>query len=181
MVMVVEIMGRHAGWITLYSGIAGGAHLILIPEIKMDIDEICASLKRRQASGKAYSIVAVSEGAAFKDGQFATQEKALDSFGHIRLGGIGEMLAGEIEKRTKIETRYVVLGHIQRGGTPSSFDRVLSTRFGVKAMELVLEKRFGFMVSLRGTDVVAVPIQEGVGTLKTVDMGLYDVAKTFFD
>jgi phosphofructokinase-like protein len=180
-VMVVEIMGRHAGWITLYSGIAGGAHLILIPEIKMDIDEICASLKRRQAAGKAYSIVAVSEGAAFKEGQFATQERALDSFGHVRLGGIGEMLAGEIEKRTKIETRYAVLGHIQRGGTPSSFDRVLSTRFGVKAMELVLEKRFALMVSLRGTNVVAVPIQEGVGTLKTVDMNLYDVAKTFFD
>jgi 6-phosphofructokinase len=161
-VMVVEVMGRHAGWITLYSGIAGGAHLILIPEIKMDIDEICASLMRRKASGKSYSIIAVSEGAAFKEGQFATQEKELDSFGHVRLGGI-------------------VLGHIQRGGTPSAFDRVLSTRFGVKAMELVLEKKFGFMVSLRGTDIVAVPIQEGVGTLKTVDMKLYDVAKTFFD
>jgi len=180
-VMIVEIMGRHAGWITLYSGMAGSANLILIPEIKMDINEICASLERRKAAGKAYSIVAVSEGATFKEGQFRTQEKELDSFGHVRLGGIGEMLAGEIEKRTKIETRYCVLGHIQRGGSPSSFDRVLSTRFGVKAMELVLEKQFGFMVSLRGTDVVAVPIQEGVGTLKTVDMKLYDVAKTFFD
>jgi 6-phosphofructokinase 1 len=180
-VMVVEIMGRHAGWITLYSGMAGSANLILIPEIKMDINEICASLERRKAAGKAYSIVAVSEGATFKEGQFRTQEKELDSFGHVRLGGIGEMLAGEIEKRTKIETRYCVLGHIQRGGSPSSFDRVLSTRFGVKAMELVLEKKFGFMVSLRGTDVVAVPIQEGVGTLKTADMKLYDVAKTFFD
>jgi 6-phosphofructokinase 1 len=180
-VMVVEIMGRHAGWITLYAGIAGGANIILIPEIKMDIDEICASLKRRQASGKLYSIVAVSEGASFKEGQFATQEKELDSFGHVRLGGIGEKLAGEIEKRTNIETRYTVLGHIQRGGTPCAFDRVLSTRFGVKAMELVLEKKFGFMVSLRGADVVAVPIQEGVGILKTVDMKLFEAAKTFFD
>jgi len=177
-VMVVEIMGRHAGWITLYAGIAGGANIILIPEIKMDIDEICASLKRRQASGKLYSIVAVSEGASFKEGQFATQEKELDSFGHVRLGGIGEKLAGEIEKRTNIETRYTVLGHIQRGGTPCAFDRVLSTRFGVKAMELVLEKKFGFMVSLRGADVVAVPIQEGVGILKTVDMKLFEA---FFD
>lgn len=179
-IMVVEVMGRHAGWIATYSGIAAGADVILIPEIKMDLNEICEVLKKRHARGKSFSIVVVAEGATFKEGQVVTQEEKLDSFGHVRLGGIGEILAGEIEKRTGFETRVTVLGHIQRGGTPSAFDRVLATRFGVKAMELVLNKRFGYMASLRANEVVEMRIQEAVGTLKTVDMRLYGIAKLFF-
>ena len=179
-IMVVEVMGRHAGWIALYSGIAGGADVILIPELKMDLNEICDILKKRHARGKGFSIIAIAEGATFKEGQVVTQEEKLDSFGHVRLGGIGEILAAEIEKRTNFETRVTVLGHIQRGGSPSAFDRVLATRFGVKAMELVLNRRFGYMASLKGSDVVEVPIQDAVGVLKTVDMKLYDLAKTFF-
>lgn len=180
-IMVVEVMGRHAGWIATYSGIAAGADVILIPEIKMDLDEICDALKKRHARGKGFSIVVVAEGATFKEGQVVTQEEKLDAFGHVRLGGIGEILAQEIEKRTNFETRVTVLGHIQRGGTPSAFDRVLATRFGVKAMEMVLNKRFGYMASLKGSEVVEVPIADAVGTLKTVDMKLYnDIAKLFF-
>ena len=179
-IMVVEVMGRHAGWIAVHSGMAAGADVILIPELKMDLDEICAALKRRHARGKGFSIAVVAEGATFKEGQVVTQEEKLDAFGHVRLGGIGERLAAEIEKRTGFETRVTVLGHIQRGGTPSAFDRVLATRFGVKAMELVLNKRFGYMASLKGTDVIEVPIQDAVGTLKTVDMKFYETARIFF-
>ena len=179
-IMVVEVMGRHAGWIAIHSGIAAGADVILIPELKMDLDEICSVLKKRHARGKGFSIVVVAEGATFKEGQTVTQEEKLDSFGHVRLGGVGEILAAEIESRTGFETRVTVLGHIQRGGTPSAFDRVLATRFGVKAMELVLNKKFGYMASLKGTDVVEVPIQDAVGTLKTVDMKFYEIAKIFY-
>ena len=179
-IMVVEVMGRHAGWIAIHSGLASGADVILIPEVKIDLDEVCDILKKRQARGKGFSIVVVAEGAEFKAGQVVTQEEKLDSFGHVRLGGVGEKLAQEIEKRTKFETRVTVLGHIQRGGTPSAYDRFLATRFGVKAMELVLAKKFGYMASLHGTDVVEVPIEKAVGTLKTVDMKLYELAKTFF-
>ncbi|OGW76945.1 MAG: pyrophosphate--fructose-6-phosphate 1-phosphotransferase [Omnitrophica bacterium RIFCSPLOWO2_02_FULL_45_16] len=179
-IMVVEVMGRHAGWIATYSGIAAGADIILIPEIKMDLDEICDVLKKRHARGKGFSIVVVAEGATFKEGQVVTQEEKLDAFGHVRLGGIGEILAVEIEKRTDFETRVTVLGHIQRGGTPSAFDRVLATRFGVKAVELVLNKRFGYMASLKANEIVEVPIEKSVGVLKTVDMKLYDIAKLFF-
>lgn len=179
-IMVVEVMGRHAGWIAIHSGIASGADVILIPELKMDLNEICDILKRRHARGKGFSIVVVAEGATFKAGQTVTQEEKLDSFGHVRLGGVGEILAAEIESRTGFETRVTVLGHIQRGGTPSAFDRVLATRFGVKAMDLVLAKKFGYMASLKGTEVVEVPLQDAVGTLKTVDMKFYELAKTFF-
>jgi len=179
-IMVVEVMGRHAGWIAIHSGIAAGADVILIPELKMDLDEICDILKRRHARGKGFSIVVVAEGATFKAGQTVTQEEKLDSFGHVRLGGVGEILAAEIESRTGFETRVTVLGHIQRGGTPSAFDRVLATRFGVKAMDLVLTKKFGYMASLKGTEVVEVPLEDAVGTLKTVDMKFYELAKTFF-
>jgi 6-phosphofructokinase 1 len=178
--MVVEIMGRHAGWLAIHSGIASGANVILIPEVAVDLDEVVAILKKRKAEGHEFSIVVTSEGAQFKAGQVVLKEQELDSFGHVRLGGIGETLAREIEKRTGIETRVAVLGHIQRGGTPSAFDRFLATRFGVKAMDLVLEKKFGYMASLKGTDVAGVPIQDAVGTLKTVDMKLYDIAKTLF-
>lgn len=179
-IMVVEVMGRHAGWIAIYSGLASGADVILIPEVKIDMDEVCDILKKRHARGKGFSIVAVAEGAQFKEGQVVTQEERLDSFGHVRLGGVGEKLAEEIEKRTKFETRVTVLGHIQRGGTPSAFDRVIATRFGVKAMDLVLSKKFGYMASLQGTEVNEVPLEAAVGTLKTVDSKLYEMAKTFF-
>lgn len=180
-IMVVEVMGRHAGWIAIHSGLAAGADVILIPEVPIDLDEVCTVLEKRRARGKTFSIVVVAEGAEFKEGQVVTKEEKLDSFGHVRLGGIGEILAEEIEKRTKFETRVTVLGHIQRGGTPSAFDRVIATRFGVKAMELVLNKKFGYMASLQGTEVKEVPIEVAVGTLKTVDMKLYELAKIFFE
>lgn len=179
-IMVVEVMGRHAGWIAIHSGLASGADVILIPEFPIDLDEVCAILKKRKDRGKSFSIVVVAEGAQFKAGQVILKEEKLDSFGHVRLGGIGETLAEAIEKRTGYETRTTVLGHIQRGGTPSAFDRFLATRFGLKAMELVLAKKFGYMASLSGTEVKEAPIEAAVGTLKTVDTKLYDMAKTFF-
>lgn len=179
-IMVVEVMGRHAGWIAVYSGIASGADVILIPEVKIDLDEVCAVVKKRHARGKGFSIVVVAEGAEFKAGQMVIKDQELDSFGHVKLGGIGEQLAKELEKRTGFETRVTVLGHIQRGGTPSAFDRVIATRFGVKAMDLVLSKKFGHMACLNGTEVNDVPLQVAVGSLKTVDMKLYDLAKIFF-
>ena len=179
-IMVVEVMGRHAGWIAIHSGLASGADVILIPEVPIDLDMVCEILKKRKERGKSFSIVVVAEGAQFKAGQVVLKEEKLDYFGHVRLGGIAERLVEEIEKRTGFETRTTVLGHIQRGGTPSAFDRFLATRFGLKAMELVLDKKFGYMASLKGTEVTAVPIQDAVGTLKTVDMKLYDMAKTFF-
>lgn len=179
-IMVVEVMGRHAGWIAAYAGIAGGADYILIPEIPIDLDEICASIKHRHQRGKNFSIIVVSEGAAFKESDVAVQEKKLDEFGHVRLGGIGEALGKIIEQRTGFETRVTVLGHIQRGGSPTAFDRVLGTRFGVRAYELVKEGKFGRMVSLRGTDIVDVPLEEATKTLKTLDLKLYEIAKIFF-
>ena len=179
-VMVVEVMGRHAGWIAVEAGLAGGADVILIPEVPIDIEEVCKLLKKRHARGKSFSIVVVAEGAKFKKGKLIKQEEKLDAFGHIRLGGIGHRLSEEIEKRAKIETRVTVLGHLQRGGTPTAFDRVLGTRFGIKAMELVLNKDYGKMVALVGTRVTAVPLEKAVSKLKTVDMELYNMAKIFF-
>lgn len=179
-IIVVEVMGRHAGWIAVEAGIAGGADIILIPEIPIDIEEVCNLIKKRHQRGKTFSIVVVAEGAQFKEGTFVTQEKKLDEFGHVRLGGIGENVAGEIEKRTGYETRVSVLGHIQRGGAPSAFDRILGTRFGAKAMELVKNKRFGRMVALVGNKIIDVPIEEAIKALKTVDMDLYEIAKLFF-
>jgi 6-phosphofructokinase 1 len=179
-IMVVEVMGRHAGWIATEAGIAGGADVILIPEIPIDIEEVCTMIKKRHQRGKTFSIIVVAEGAKFKEGTVVTQEEKLDEFGHIRLGGIGDALATEIEKRTGYETRVSVLGHIQRGGTPSAFDRILGTRFGVKAVELVKNKKFGRMAALIGNKVIDVPIADAVKALKTVDMELYEIAKTFF-
>ncbi len=179
-IIVVEVMGRHAGWIATFSGIAGGADVILIPEIPIDIDETCAFLKKRHARGRTFSIVVVAEGAKFKTTNDITQDQSLDEFGHVKLGGIGDHLAKEIEKRTGFETRVSVLGHIQRGGSPTAFDRILGTRFGVKAIELVENKQFGQMVSLSGTKIIAVPLERGVEKLKTIDMELYDIAKVFF-
>ncbi|MFA5287363.1 MAG: ATP-dependent 6-phosphofructokinase [Candidatus Omnitrophota bacterium] len=179
-VIVVEVMGRHAGWLAVESGIAGGADVVLIPEIPINIEEVCAIINKRHSRGKAFSIVVISEGAQFKDSGMVLQEQKLDSFGHVRLGGIGEALAGEIEKRTKFETRVSVLGHIQRGGSPTAFDRVLGTRLGVKAIELVMANNFGRMAALQGVKIVDVPLKDAVKELKTVDMELYNVAKVFF-
>jgi len=178
--MVAEVMGRHAGWIAIESGIAGGADVILIPEIPIDMEEVCSLIKRRHQRGKTFSIVVVAEGAQFKQGTMVLQEQKLDEFGHVRLGGIGEQVAAEIEKRTGYETRVSVLGHIQRGGSPTAFDRVLGTRFGVKAMQLVIDKKFGKMVALQGNKIVDVPLEKAVSALKTVDMELYEIAKVFF-
>ncbi len=179
-IIVAEVMGRHAGWIATEAGIAGGADIILIPEIPIDIEEVCSLIKKRHARGKTFSIIVVAEGAKFKEGQTIIQEEKLDEFGHVRLGGIGQMLADIVEKKTGYETRVVVLGHIQRGGTPTAFDRVLGTRFGVKATELALKRDFGKMVSLQGDKVIGVPLERAVEQLKTVDMELYAIAKTFF-
>lgn len=179
-IMVVEVMGRHAGWIALEAGIAGGADVILIPEVPIDVSEVCALLKKRHERGKSFSIVVVAEGAKFKEGSIVLQEEKLDQFGHVRLGGIGHILGEEIEKKTGFETRVTVLGHIQRGGTPTAFDRVLGTRFGIKAMELILKKDYGKMAALQGSKIVGVPLKSAVCKLKTVDMELYDIAKIFF-
>ena len=179
-IMVVEVMGRHAGWIAVHSGIAGGADVILIPELPIDIEEVCNILKKRHEHGKNFSIVVVAEGATLKNDKEILSTEKLDEFGHVRLGGIGHALGELIEKKTGFETRVTVLGHIQRGGSPTAFDRVLGTRFGVKAVELVKEGRFGEMVSLKGNKIVSVSIEKAVGTLKTVDMDLYNIAKVFF-
>lgn len=179
-IMVVEVMGRHAGWIAVHGGIAGGADVILIPELPIDIDEVCSIIKKRHAQGKNFSIVVVAEGARFGGNQEILQTEKLDEFGHVRLGGIGHVLGDMIEKKTGFETRVTVLGHIQRGGSPTALDRVLGTRFGVKAVELVKEGKFGYMVSLQGKKITEVPIEKAVGTLKAVDMELYDIAKVFF-
>jgi len=179
-IIVCEVMGRHAGWIATYSGIAGGADVILIPEERIDLDEVCATLRKRHKKGKTFSIVVVAEGAKFKKGQEILQEKKLDSFGHVRLGGIGNRLAEKIEDKTGYETRVTVLGHIQRGGTPTAMDRVLGTRFGVAAIELVGKKRFGQMVCLSGNQIKNVPLSRAVAKLKTVDKKLYNIAKVFF-
>lgn len=179
-IMVVEVMGRHAGWIAIESGIAGGADVILIPEIPIDINEVCELLKKRHERGKSFSIVVVAEGAQLKEGDMVKQEEKLDAFGHVRLGGIGHTLGEMIEAKTGYETRVTVLGHIQRGGTPTAFDRVLGTRFGVKAMQLVVAKDYGKMTALQGIAIKAVPMEQAVCKLKTVDMELYDIAKVFF-
>ena len=179
-IMVVEVMGRHAGWIATYAGIAGGADYILIPEKPIDSQEVCESIRKRHSRGKNFSIVVVAEGAFFKEENACLQEQKLDEFGHVRLGGIGHTLGKIIEDTTGYETRVTVLGHIQRGGSPSAFDRVLGTRFGVKAYDLVKAGDFGKMASLRGNKIVAVPLKDATEELKTVDLQLYEIAKIFF-
>ncbi len=178
-VLVIELMGRHAGWITLYAGLAGGADVILIPEVQMRVEEVCRIITERHARGRDFSIVAVSEGADLGEGM-VLQEKKRDAFGHVRLGGIGEHLAQEIERRTGFETRFVVLGHLQRGGTPSAYDRYLGLRFGMTAVELVEQGNFGTMVSLRGNEFVPIPLEEAVSRPRTVDPKLYEAMKVFF-
>src|SRR5215211_4309679 len=180
-VIVVEVMGRHAGWIAAYSGIAGGGDVILVPERPFDIDEVCERIKRRHARGSTFSIVVVSEGAVPRDGGgITTATAATDAFGHARLGGIAVDLEREIEERTGFETRMTILGHVQRGGTPTAYDRVLATRFGVRAVEAVSAGDFGTMVALRGTDIVLVDLGEAVAEPKLLDPVLYDVAEVFF-
>ncbi len=182
-VIVCEVMGRHAGWIATYSGLAGGADAILVPEYPVNLDEVAALVKQRHARGKNFSIIVVAEGARIAMGageKEATINAGLDEFGHVRLGGVGAFLAGELEKRTGFETRVTVLGHIQRGGSPTAHDRVLATRYGVLASELVARGEFGKMAALRGTEIIPIPLAEGVKELKTVDPKLFELAKTFF-
>jgi ATP-dependent phosphofructokinase / diphosphate-dependent phosphofructokinase len=178
-VLVVEVMGRHAGWIALHSGLAGGANVILIPEQPFDIERVCALVEQRFALQYA-PIVVVAEGALPAAGSMSTKEGEVDAFGHERLSGIGDRLAEEIESRTGRESRAVVLGHTQRGGTPTAFDRWLATRFGLHAIEAVHDEVFGVMVALRGTDIVRVPLIEGTGELKTVDPAQYAEAEVLF-
>jgi ATP-dependent phosphofructokinase / diphosphate-dependent phosphofructokinase len=179
-VMVVEVMGRHAGWIATYSGMAGGADVILIPEEPFDIEEICDRLTHRHQRGANFSIVVAAEGATPKEGTMQLQTGEVDEFGHVRLGGIGARLAEEIEGRTGFEARMTSLGHVLRGGSPTAYDRVIATRLGVEAIDAAHEGDFGIMVALRGTDVIRVPIAEGVDRLKTVDDKLFATAAVFF-
>ncbi len=183
-VMVVEVMGRHTGWIAVMSGIAGGADVILIPEQPMTVEAACALIEKRHRGGKDFSIVVVSEGyeLSFESGerQLVAQAAATDQFGHVRLGGVGEALAREIESRTGFESRVTVLGHVQRGGTPTARDRLLATRFGLKAADLVGEGRFGRMAALQGDTIVDVSLEEATAQLKTVPREWYDVAAAFF-
>ncbi|MGH2760797.1 MAG: 6-phosphofructokinase [Actinomycetota bacterium] len=179
-VMVVEVMGRHAGWIATYAGLAGGADFILVPERPFDIDQVAKRVRKRTTRGRYFSIVVVAEGATPVEGTIVIQEGEKDAFGHARLGGIGNVVAQELEARTGYETRVTALGHVQRGGTPTAFDRVLATRFGVAAIDAVHRGEFGVMVALRGLDVVTVPIGEATAELKTLDPKLYEVAEVFF-
>ncbi|MEU8624013.1 6-phosphofructokinase [Streptomyces sp. NPDC048669] len=178
-VLVVEVMGRHAGWIALHSGLAGGANVILIPEQRFDVDQVCAWVTSRFRASYA-PIVVVAEGAMPAEGEMVLKDGSQDSFGHVRLSGVGEWLAKEIERRTGNEARTTVLGHVQRGGTPSAFDRWLATRFGLHAIDAVHDGDFGKMVALNGTDIVRVPIAEATARLKTVDPALYAEVGVFF-
>jgi phosphofructokinase-like protein len=177
--LIVEVMGRHAGWIALHAGIAGGANVILIPEKPFDIEQVCEYVQHRFQTRYA-PIVVVAEGAHPKTSAEAVAEQQLDAFGHVRLGGVAQMLADEIERRTGKEARCTVLGHIQRGGTPTAFDRVLATRFGVHAVRAVADGAFGIMVALRGTDIVRVPLAEATSELKLVPPERYAEAEVFF-
>jgi phosphofructokinase-like protein len=180
-VIVCEVMGRHAGWIATYAGIAGGAAEILIPEEPFDIDEVCRNLKARHAKGRFASIVVVAEGALPVEGTLTLASRDVDQFGHPRLGGIANTLAEEIERRTGYETRVTILGHVQRGGTPTAFDRVLATRFGVAAIDAVHDRAFGQMVALQADRIVRVPLTDALHQLKTVDHDLlHGVAEVFW-
>jgi 6-phosphofructokinase 1 len=178
--LVVEVMGRHAGWIALHSGIAGGANVVLIPERPFDLAEVTRYVERRFRGGKYACIVVVAEGAMPKDGGEVLQSGQSDAFGHVRLGGIGQWLAERIEERTGKEARAIVLGHVQRGGTPTAFDRVLATRFGLAAIDAVETGDFGMMVALEGTEIRLVPLATATSQLKTVTEDRYAEAETFF-
>jgi ATP-dependent phosphofructokinase / diphosphate-dependent phosphofructokinase len=178
-ILICEVMGRHAGWIALHSGMAGGANAILIPEVEFDLDEVVGWVESRFKASYA-PIIVVAEGALPKGGTLVTKDATLDSFGHVKLSGIGEWLAEQVEARTGHEARTTVLGHIQRGGTPTSFDRVLATRFGLNAITAVKDEAWGTMVALQGTDIVRVPLQAATEKLKTVPIERYNEAKSFF-
>ena len=179
-VIVVEVMGRHAGWIAAYSGMAGGADVILVPERPFDIDDVCDRIRRRHARGANFSIVVVAEGATPLDGGLQSEFESTDAFGHLRLGGIAIRLEKEIQERTGFESRMTILGHVQRGGTPLAYDRVLGSRFGVAAIDAVSDGDFGKMVALRGTDVVRVPLDEALAAPKLLDPALFETAEVFF-
>ena len=179
-VMVVEVMGRHAGWIAAHSGMAGGADCILVPEQKFDLDEVCALIRKRLNRGREFAIVVVSEGAAPANSDKPIARSAhIDDFGHQQLGGVGDWLGKQIETVTGVETRVTVLGHVQRGGTPTAYDRVLATRFGLKAVELIQQKKFGRMAALRATDIVDVSIEDALHQ-KLLDPRVFDDAAVFF-
>ena len=180
-VIIVEVMGRHAGWIAAYSGIAGGADVILVPERPFDIDDVCSRIEHRHEGGSTFSIVVVAEGATPKDGEIVSEfSGTTDAFGHVRLGGIAVELEKAIEARTGFESRMTILGHVQRGGTPLAYDRVLGTRFGVAAIDAVTDGDFGKMVALRGTEIVRVPLDEALAEPKLLDTALYETAEVFF-
>lgn len=179
-IMVIEVMGRHSGWIAVMSGIAGGADMIIIPEVPYDIDDVCQRLMKRHEV-KKFSIVVVAEGAKpVNSDKLITQDESVDEFGNIRLGGLGHKIAREIEKITAIETRVTILGHIQRGGSPTAYDRILATRFGVAAVDGLKNKEFGKMVALHSEKIITIPLEEAVLKTKKVDMELYDIAEIFF-
>jgi phosphofructokinase-like protein len=180
-VIILEVMGRYTGWIALEAGIAGGADVILIPEKPFEIEEVCECLRKRQKRGRNFSIIVAAEGAKPKGGKEIVYSSGVDEFGHARFGGVGYYIGKEIEKRFEnIDTRVVVLGHLQRGGSPIAFDRVLATRFGIAAIDLVHEGRFGEMVAIQGNAMLPVPLKDVVGKRKTVDLKLYEIAATFF-
>ncbi len=179
-VIVVEVMGRHAGWIACSAGIAGGAHAILVPERPFDLDALCDQIRARHARGKNFSIVVASEGAVPKDGSLSARENDVDEFGHPRLGGIGAWLEREIERVTGYETRMVVLGHVQRGGTPTAYDRILATRYGVGAIDAYNRDERGMMVALRGTGIITIPLAEALAQPKLLDPELFRTAEVFF-
>jgi len=180
-VMVVEVMGRHTGWIAAYGGIAGGADAILIPEHPFRISRVCALLEEREKHGRAFSIVVVAEDAhPHPDEPFLNEDQSNAIYRHDRLGGIGEALAREIERCSGIQTRVTKLGYVQRGGSPTAFDRILATRFGIKAYEMVREGRWGEMAAIRGNRIISVPLAEAVGELKRLDEEIYRVAEVFF-
>jgi 6-phosphofructokinase 1 len=184
-VMVVEVMGRDAGWIALYSGIAGGADVILIPERPFDVDKVADSLRQRHARGRYFSIVVVAEGAKFSSqpgqGSPVLQDMGKDEFGHVKLGGIANILAREIEKRTSFETRAVILGHIQRGGSPSAFDRVLATRYGLGAIDMVHRGEFGCMAALRANKIVSITLSEAISKNRVVDDEMIQIVDGLFE
>lgn len=179
-VIILEVMGRYTGWIALEAGLAGGADVILIPEKPFDIEEVCECIRQRQKRGRNFSLIVIAEGAKPKGGVEIVYSESVDEFGHIRLGGIGYFLGKEIEKCMGIETRVVVLGHLQRGGTPTAFDRILATRFGIAAIDMVHQRKFDCMVAIKGNKTAFVPLEQVVGKRKTVDSELYNIASVFF-
>jgi len=179
-VIILEVMGRYTGWIALESGIAGGADVILIPEKPFDVGEICQYISRRQKRGRNFSVVVVAEGAKPKDGKEIVYSDGVDEFGNLRLGGVGYYLGKEIEKGLDTETRVVILGHIQRGGTPTAFDRILGTRLGLAAIDFVHQGKFGCLVGIQGNRIVPVALKDVVGIRKTVSPELYEIASVFF-